>query len=177
MSEENIKPKIPTIKIDISRSAEIEGLQKENAELKLTLEQIAKKEFEAKCRKYGCNPATTDIETLKQIEAENKKAPIGGTTAPLNQAQLGEKEEGNICSSDLDPEFWEFTSHSAMFKALQDTANDPQNPQQKQAQQILGKLIKKQHKQGGVYELQGNLTNITKKGAKQPYFDKIKEEE
>lgn len=177
--DEGTKRQIPKLSISVDRNAEIDALQKENARLQFDLERIAQKEFEAKCRKHGLNPETTDVETLQSIERESRQAPISpeGSTAPLNLAQLGQQEERDVSSPDLDPEFWEFTSQSAMFKALDDASKDSQHPQQKQAQQILSKLIKKQHKLGGVYELQGNLTNITKKNAKQPYFEKIKEEE
>lgn len=122
-------------------------------------------------------------ERLKKEHNEKFESEFGkvGSSAPLNNQQLtGEQPEQDISSPDVNPEFWEFSEHSAMFKALQDASNDSQNPQQAEAKQILGKLIKKSHKSGGTYELQGNITELGKKNPdpkKMPYFEKIKDEE
>ena len=154
----------------------------EKIKIKATPEDL-KKLKELTAMQNEQNKKITDENTkLKKERNEKFEGRYGkvDSTAPLSEEQLtGEKPEQDIVSPDLDPEFWEFTSQSAMFKALQDTANDSQNPQQKQAQQILSKLIKKQHKLGGVYELQGNITELGKKNPdpkKMPRFEKINEE-
>lgn len=190
------------INVSVDRSAEIDALNKELAEKNLVIQRLAEKEFEAKKERLRLNGYDVSqlemteegIQNLKNLEADMTKKSIGGSTAPLNAAQFGnDKNESDISSPDLDPEFWQFETQDAMFKALSNASQDPNNPQQKQAATVLAKLIKKSHKQGGVYELQGELTQLVKKPApancpenlkhlfqdpkKLPRFEKMREDE
>ena len=190
-----------SINVSVDRSAEIEALNKELAEKNLVIQRLAEKEFEAKKARLRLNGYDVSqlemteegIQSLKNLEADMTKKSVGGG-APLNAQQVyGDNNEGDISSPDLDPEFWQFETQEGMFKALNNASKDPNNPQQKQAATVLAKLIKKSHKQGGVYELQGELTQLVKKPApancpenlkhffqdpkKIPRFEKVKEDE
>lgn len=178
MSEEN-KKKEERIVVEIDRSAEMERLQNELKELELknqeyqnTLEEIATRQFEARCKRYKLDPNSTSPEELKSVELKHS------STAPLSQAQLtgvpvDKQEYGEVKSVDLPVEFWEFDSLEDAMKAIKEQASDPSNPErQKEAQQIVQKLAKRSLKHGGEWEMQGGLAGFEKKGDKIVRHDK-----
>lgn len=72
-----------------SKNTEIQNLRDENEQLKSDLTIIAEKEFNAKCKKFGLDPANTSPEDLRAKQEE-------GSTAPLNANQIynSNSEEG-----------------------------------------------------------------------------------
>jgi len=145
--EEN-KNKKMDVTVTVDRSFELEALREEKDakidELESALEIIADKEFKAKCKKYGLDPANTSVEELKAKQEE-------GSTAPLNNYQINDSqnEEG-------------FSSIEQGILVLSDESKT--NPEIKKA---LDKTAKRALKSGFDYEFQGSLKDWRK-----PIIDK-----
>jgi hypothetical protein len=84
------------IRVEIDRTEEMKELQEQNNELKTTLQLLAEKEFQAKCKQHGLDPQKASVEDLEQIlKSETKRAPRGNPedTLSWNQAIGSEKED------------------------------------------------------------------------------------
>lgn len=177
-----------SLSVSVDRNAEIDALQKENAELRLATEKLAEQKFAAKkeqLRQAGYDVRNLEmteegIQSLKELDKDRIRKSSGGGGAPLNNQQLGSQDEENCFPPDVDIDFWTSRSPEELITAIDEASKNSQHPQQKQARQYISQLIKKSHKKGGVYQLEGNLTELGKKNPdpkKMPHFERIKEEE
>jgi len=98
------------IQISLDRSAELESVELENARLKIekehlegTLEAIATKEFQAKCKQYGLDASKSTPEDLKTImNSERKRAPRSDDSESPSWSQaIGEEREDPRARIDL----------------------------------------------------------------------------
>jgi hypothetical protein len=181
--EGNIEGRKLDLKVSVDRSAEIEELQRqledmksqrdvaisEKEQMEADLSLIAEKEFVAKCKSLGLNPATTTIETLREKEFEkmmSHPAPAGeiGSTIILNDAQMG------ITRTKILEEDEGYDSYESMILDLSKKSKSSDIAEAVTNQAIMNELAKKvvKNKQPLHIELESGITGLARKPSKLP---------
>lgn len=165
------------INITLDRNAEIEALNKRNAELQTQLESAALERFAKECEKYDLDPADTTPAVLNAVRIMKENAlptaPKQGETAQLssqyqdlyNPPKLDAEttDRLNVLNKDVPVDMLAWSSEQAMVEGMRKISRDTSDPRQKQAQKYLTALANKivlQKKQE--YELETSLTELGK---------------
>ncbi len=101
----------------------------------------------------------------KRVEADmDKKAPIGGDTAPLEQPETHEPiydvENSELLS------MLSFHNEKDAIDFLKERASNPACADYELAKKLYGKAVKRSLREGGTFEFQGNMCRFERKGDK-----------